>query len=145
MSESTQNYANHRRFVPLFHGFVFLSLLVNLGWSAYQLISMPNVDGAVRLLLALALIVLTFFVRVFPLKAQDRVIRLEMQLRMRELLPADLQPRIAEFTPAQLIALRFASDRELPGLAARVLKDNIQDQNAIKKLVTEWRADTLRV
>jgi len=75
---------------------------------------------------------------------QDRVIRLEMRLRMREILPADLHPRIAEFTPGQLVALRFAGDRELPVLARRVLDERLQDRKAIKQMITDWQADHLR-
>jgi hypothetical protein len=72
------------------------------------------------------------------------VIRLEERMRMRALLPADLQPRIEAFTVKQLVALRFASDQELPALARKVLDDKMEDQKAIKKLVTAWRADHQR-
>jgi hypothetical protein len=72
------------------------------------------------------------------------VIRLEERMRMRELLPADLQPRINDFTVKQLVALRFASDAELPALARKVLDEKLTDQKAIKKLVTHWRADYQR-
>jgi hypothetical protein len=84
------------------------------------------------------------FARVFALTVQDRVIRLEMRLRMRELLPADLQPRINEFTHKQLVAMRFASDAELPALARTVLDERLTDGTAIKRLVRDWQADTLR-
>jgi hypothetical protein len=63
---------------------------------------------------------------------------------MRELLPADLHGRIGEFTVGQLVALRFASDAELPELAARVLRDNIQQRKAIKRMVKDWQADHQR-
>ena len=95
--------------------------------------------------MAFAFIVTGLFARVFALKAQDRVIRLEERLRMRELLPPDLQGRIHEFTPEQLIGLRFASDAELPALAATVLRDNVEKRDAVKKMVKNWRADDLRV
>jgi hypothetical protein len=78
------------------------------------------------------------------LTVQDRVIRLEERLRMRSLLPADLQPRINDFTVQQLVALRFASDDELPGLARKVIDGKIEDQKAIKRMVTNWRADCQR-
>jgi hypothetical protein len=96
-------------------------------------------------LVAAALILVALFARTFALRAQDRVIRLEMRLRLRELLPAALQPRIGEFTPVQLIAMRFASDQELPSLAERVLADRITDRRTIKKLIVAWEADHLRV
>lgn len=95
--------------------------------------------------MAAALITIGLFARVFALKAQDRVIRLEERMRMRELLPAEVQGRIQEFTADQLIALRFASDAELPELAATVLRDNIVARDAIKKLVKDWRTDDHRV
>ena len=75
---------------------------------------------------------------------QDRVIRLEMRLRLVELLPADLKPRIPDFTVAQLISMRFASDAELPALARKVLDDKLTDRKAIKQLVKDWQADNLR-
>jgi hypothetical protein len=87
---------------------------------------------------------LFFAARVFALTVQDRVIRLEMRLRMKDVLPADLQPRILEFTPGQLVALRFASDGELPDLARAVLKDGIKDKKTIKQMITHWQADELR-
>ena len=73
------------------------------------------------------------------------MIRLEMRLRLRELLSADLQPRINDFTPTQLIALRFASDRELPDLARKVLTENLQDRSTIKQLIQSWQPDHLRL
>jgi hypothetical protein len=78
------------------------------------------------------------------LRVQDRVIRLEERLRMQRLLPADLQERIGEFAPGQLVALRFASDSELPGLARKVLDDKVAGGKAIKQMVKNWRADYLR-
>ena len=110
-----------------------------------QLVRPFSWDAVVNLLVAAALILLALFARVFALRAQDRVIRLEMRLRLRELLPAALQPRVGEFTPRQLIAMRFASDQELPSLAERVLADRITDGRTIKKLILAWEADHLRV
>lgn len=145
MSAKPQSLANHARLIPLYHGFVLGVLLINVIWAGVRLWRAPSVDDIVSLLVAVALMVLAVFARVFALRAQDRVIRLEMQLRMRELLPAELQSRIPEFTIDQLVALRFASDDELPTLAAQVLHDKIGDRQAIKKMVRSWRADYLRV
>jgi Family of unknown function (DUF6526) len=144
MPTADQNYANHRKFVPLYHFFVFPVLTLNLGWSIYCLVTAFSWGQVVAALTAFALIVLTLFARTFALRVQDRVIRLEMRLRLRELLPSALQGRVAEFTPRQLVALRFASDAELPSLAARVLEERINDANAIKKLIAQWEADHLR-
>jgi hypothetical protein len=103
-----------------------------------------SADNVVAVLLAVALVIISFEARLFALRVQDRVIRLEMRLRMRDVLPADLQARIPEFTLGQLIALRFAGDSELPGLARKVLDEKLSDRTAIKKMVQNWQPDTLR-
>jgi len=144
MADKSQSFENHTKLVPLFHGFVLPVLLANLMWTTYKLITAPGADWAFRLLVAAALLFLALFVRVFVLKVQDRVIRLEMRLRLRELLPADLQGRITEFSPGQLVAMRFASDAELPAMAAQVLRDKIEDKKTIKKMIKSWQADHLR-
>ncbi len=98
MSDKPQSFENHARFVSYFHGFVLPVLLINLIWTAYRVFAAPSVATVVALLLALALIALALAARVFALKVQDRIIRLEMRLRLRELLPPDLHPRIPELT-----------------------------------------------
>src|SRR5947207_3111977 len=112
----SQSFANHARFVPLFHFIAGPIFLLNFVWAVYRLVKYPAVGTAMTVLLAVGLVLLFFYARVFALAVQDRVIRLEMQQRMRALLPADLQGRIGEFTPRQLVALRFAGDSELPEL-----------------------------
>ena len=87
---------------------------------------------------------LALYARMFALAVQDRVIRLEMQLRMQGVLPANLRARIPEFTLNQLVALRFASDAELPALAGKVLGENLNDRKTIKRMIQNWRADDLR-
>jgi hypothetical protein len=143
-SQKPQNFQNHTRVVPLYHMFVFGVFLINLGNSIYRLVKFATWASLVNFLLALALIVLFFYVRVFVLSVQDRVIRLEMRLRLAELLPADLRPRIPEFSLGQLVALRFACDAELPALARKVLDEKLSDSKAIKRLVKDWQADYLR-
>jgi hypothetical protein len=138
-----QSYANHRRFVPPFHFVAFGLLLVNLLYWVYALVRYRTglqIDGIV---VAVALILLFFYIRVFPLTVQDRVIRLEERLRLARLCP-DLAPRLDEITADQLIALRFAGDAELPALTRRVLDERITDREAIKKQIQSWRADELR-
>jgi transcription initiation factor TFIIIB Brf1 subunit/transcription initiation factor TFIIB len=78
------------------------------------------------------------------LKVQDRVIRIEERQRCERLLPAELKSRIEEITPGQFVALRFASDTELPGLVNKVLTDKISDTKTIKQMVKNWRGDYLR-
>lgn len=140
----SQTYATHVRYVPFYLAALGV-LIVHAAWSLYGLTAGVSIASVRAATVALALVFVALYARGFALRAQDRVIRLEMRLRLRELLPADLQPRIPEFTLDQLIALRFASDWELPALAARVLHDGIRDRKAIKLLVTEWQADDLRV
>jgi uncharacterized membrane protein YraQ (UPF0718 family) len=141
---ATQSFKNHAKFVPAFHFFAVPVLVVNFVWSTYQAFVRPGWDTTLAALVAAALVITVFLARIFALRVQDRVIRLEMRLRLRELLPADLHPRIAEFTAGQLVALRFAGDRELPALARRVLDERLRDKKAIKQMVTDWQADHLR-
>ena len=140
-----QSYVNHVKWVPLFHFFVIPVLVLNLVQSIYKSFHLGfSFDRLVGVLTAAALLLLTFQARLFALKVQDRVIRLEERLRMERLLPTDLQPRIGEFTPSQLVALRFAGDAELPVLARKVLTDKIIEGKVIKQMVQNWRADYLR-
>ena len=101
----------------------------------YQSCGLPGLATGWGLLVAIALFLGALFGRVFALAAQDRVIRLEERLRLRELLPAELRGRVNDFTAAQLIAMRFASDGELAELAAAVLRDNVVQRAAIKKMI----------
>ncbi len=142
--EKVQNFENHGRVIPAYHGFVFSVLAINLGWSLFSLRNEITFGSVVNVLVAAALIVLFFYARIFVLTVQDRVIRLEMQLRLERLLPADLRPRMGEFTVPQLISLRFASDQELPELARQVLDEKLTDRKAIKRRIKNWRADSLR-
>ncbi|MFY9822448.1 MAG: DUF6526 family protein [Thermoanaerobaculia bacterium] len=146
-----QTFATHRKFVPGYH-FVTLGILViNLLWSVYRLIwpvpgvPIPMLDRLVAVLLAVALALLAWYLRNFPLRAQDRVIRLEERHRLERLLPADLRGRIGDLSMGQLIALRFASDAEVADLTRVVLEQKITSQNDIKKKIRDWRADHLRM
>lgn len=142
--EKTQNFENHARFVPGFHIVTLGIFMINLIWSIYHLIKLPSLENVIGLLVAFALVLLFFYARIFALTVQDRVIRLEMQLRLQQLLPDDLRLRVPEFAIGQLVALRFASDAELPALARRVLDDKLTDRKAIKKMIQRWQPDFLR-
>ncbi|HVB39074.1 MAG TPA: DUF6526 family protein [Vicinamibacterales bacterium] len=142
---AAQTFENHTRFVPAYHYVALPIFAINVLWNLYVVARHPSAGSAVGLLVAIALVILALFARVFALTAQDRVIRLEMRFRLAERLPAALQPRIPDFTIDQLVALRFAGDDELADLAEAVLRDNLTDRTAIKKMVTRWRADLLRV
>jgi hypothetical protein len=145
MAEKKQNLQNHVRVVPAYHMFVFPVLFVNIGWAIYRVvkfpISFPTVFGV---FLSVALLLLALYARLFALSVQDRIIRLEMRLRLAEILPPDLRPRIPEFTVAQLVSMRFACDAELPALARKVLDDKMSDRKSIKQLVKDWQGDYLR-
>jgi Family of unknown function (DUF6526) len=144
MANEVQNFDNHAKFVPVFHFVVMPILLLNFFWSIYRLVHAFSMEALVSFLLAVAFILLALTARMFAVKVQDRVIRLEMRLRMRQLLSTDLQARIPEFAVGQLVALRFASDEELPELARKVLDEKLTDRKAIKKLVRNWQPDLLR-
>ena len=140
-----QNYDNHRKFVPGFHAVAFGILAINFFYSLYVAITALSVDSVIALLLAIGLIMVMFYARLFALAAQDRVIRLEERLRLHDLLPPDQKHVIDKLTTAQLIGLRFASDGEVPALVATVSAEGIEDREEIKKRVTNWRADHQRL
>lgn len=140
-----QTYANHARIVPPYHIIAFPILVVNLAWAIYQLWRDPSVATTVSTLVAIALVILFFYTRIFALTVQDRVIRLEMRLRLERLLPREQQAHIDKLSIDQFVALRFASDEELPGLFRRVLEENIGARKQIKQLIKTWTGDYLRV
>jgi len=140
-----QNFSNHAKTVPAFHLFVLPVLALNVVWSVYRWkASLWSMDGAVWVLTSVAILMGFLLARMFALSVQDRVIRMEERLRCERLLPQDLQPRIVELEPGQLISLRFACDAELPALARKVLDEKIKDRKAIKQLIKNWRPDYLR-
>jgi len=140
----TQNFENHTKIVPMFHQVALPLLAINFGWSVYRLVRHVSGETVVGVLLAVAIILVALFARMFALTVQDRVIRLEMRLRMQQVLPQDLRGRIPEFTVGQLVSLRFASDAELPALARKVLDEKMTDRKTIKKLIRDWQPDLLR-
>jgi hypothetical protein len=142
--EKTQNFENHGKVVPIYHMFVIPVFMVNFVWRLVQLRFGISFFSIMNVLLATAFVILVFYARVFSLTVQDRVIRLEMRLRLERLLSADLRSRIPEFTVAQLVSLRFASDQELPLLARQVLDEKLNDRKTIKRRIKEWQADFLR-
>jgi hypothetical protein len=144
MAQAEQNLKNHVRFDPMFHGFLVFGALILLASTIYALVRQPDWWGAVRLLGVLWAIVLMFKMRIYALKVQDRVIRLEERLRLAELLPESTRSRLGELSERQLIALRFASDGEVAGLVQQTLGGN-WDSKQIKQAVRNWRADTFRV
>lgn len=140
-----QNYGNHSRVVPAFHLVALPILFLNLADQIYRLIHLGiSFDNIVAILLAIALVIVAVYARMFALTVQDRVIRLEMRLRLEGVLPPDLKPLIPKFSVDQLVALRFASDAELPTLCRRVIDEKLTKRAAIKQLIKTWKADYLR-
>jgi hypothetical protein len=144
MADSGQNYRNHTRFFPPFHFVAAPILLLNFINEARHVWLNPNRSTAFAALVAFGILAAVFASRLMALKVQDRVIRLELQARMRGVLPADLQSRMDQLTPAQMVALRFASDGELAELVRSVLDGKLTTQKAIKLAIRDWRGDYLR-
>ena len=146
MSETPQNFENHAKMVPGYH--YWATALLVLPTLYFLFLAVRDFYSAERLanaLFAIGVIIAAFYARVFPLGVQDRVIRLEERMRMQRILPDDLKPRIEEFSAGQLVALRFASDAELPELARRVLDEGLTDRKLIKQAIKDWRADHQRI
>jgi hypothetical protein len=140
----TQSYKNHARVVPAFHMGVFFPFLANFFWTGYRLTRSVNGDTVMSFIMAIALLLLFFTVRVMVTTVQDRVIRLEMRLRLRGLLPPDMQSQIDRLSHKQLVALRFASDAELPELVRDISAGKVTTQKEIKMRVRDWQPDYLR-
>lgn len=140
-----QSYANHSRRPPTIYlaaagaGVLFLIL------ALVTLVRFPSVGNVGVVLGATALLLAIWSLRTHALTVQDRVIRLEEQVRLTALLPADLRGRLGEVGLRQLIALRFASDAEVEGLVRRVLAGELVDAKSIKRAVRDWRGDHQRV
>jgi len=146
-----QTFANHSRFDPLFHFFVgpvlILGVILALVHFFYHLPHSDfreNFHAFLIILLALALLTMALKERLYALKVQDRVIRLEERLRLSQLLSEPLRSRIPELTEDQLIGLRFASDAEVPKLVERALNEKLS-RKEIKKAIQNWRPDYWRV
>ena len=147
MPDSMQTYKNHVRWFPPFHFFVLPIMIINLIVTIVVLIrSWPHHLWlhAWLVVMALALFTLTGFARGNALRVQDRIIRLEENLRYQRSLTPELLAQTQSLTLGQILALRFASDAELPALIQRTLAENLEPK-VIKQSITSWRPDNLRV
>jgi hypothetical protein len=144
MPTATQTYKNHARFFPLFHFVAFPILFLNFLNTVRHVWLAPNRSTTWTMVVAFGLVVLALAARVMALTVQDRVIRLEMKLRLLRVLPPELQGRIGQLQRAHFVALRFAADDELPGLVREVLDGRLQSTKDIKQRVKNWQADWLR-
>lgn len=144
MSPTPQSYANHRRFFPIFHYFAIPILLVNVVASVVHAIRQPSAFTAWLVVLSLGLVAGILSGRASALIVQNRLIALEMRLRLATSLAPDLLSRIPELHLRHLIGLRFAGDAELPGLVERCLRGELTTTDAVKRAVQDWRVDTIR-
>ena len=140
-----QSFANHTRYIPVWHFFALPILIGNIFALAAIFASDPSLWRGWNVIVAVALVLAVFTSRWMPLRAQDRIICLEESIRLQRVLPADLRARIPELRRRHLIALRFAPDEELPDLTRRVLQGELKTPSEIKRAIASWRADHLRV
>jgi hypothetical protein len=145
MTDVPQTYENHTRWHAPFHFFVAPVLLTNVVVQIVLLVREPGLERGWWVVVSAALLVTAGLARISPLRAQDRIIRLEESLRYYQLLPEDLAARAASLTTAQTVALRFASDEELEGLVREVVEGRLSKPDDIKRAVRNWRADRLRI
>ncbi|HTC79563.1 MAG TPA: DUF6526 family protein [Terriglobales bacterium] len=144
MAEKTaQSFANHVRWDPAFHFFGMPVLLITFIASIVYVVRFPSLMSGWAVVFFAAALLLALKSRLYALRVQDRVIRLEERLRLATLRP-ELRGRVGELTEPQLIGLRFACDAEAAALAERALKEKLS-QRDIKKSVVGWRADYWRV
>lgn len=139
---NTQNYKNHARMHPIYH--YVLSLLVLVGSIASVVYLFQTEDmflGVILVVLSFSLIVTFILLRIYPLKAQDRAIRAEENLRYYVLTGKLLD---AKLTPSQIVALRFAPDNEFPSLAEKAAAENMKPKE-IKQAIKDWKADHYRI
>jgi low affinity Fe/Cu permease len=139
-----QNYANHGRIDPPFHYFLLPVAAISIIAAIVNLVRFPGFGSAWLVVVSVAVLVALFKMRLYSLKVQDRVIRLEERFRLQQILTEPLRSRVPELTTGQLVALRFASDAELPSLVTRALGEKLS-KGDLKKAVTVWRPDFFRV
>jgi hypothetical protein len=140
----TQTYATHRK-LPVPYIVCGAALLLNAGYLVWDAVRAPACGAWLGALAAIALLAVWFRARRNAQIMQDRIIRLEMQVRLRLVLPAERHVEIVRLTLPQLVALRFAGDGELPELVRRALAGELATPDAIKRAVREWQPDHLRV
>ena len=144
MSNAPQSFKNHARFDPPFHFFLAIVVLANFIIAIIHLVRIPNFTSIWFLVLSFAALLAVLKFRQYPMKVQDRVIRLEERLRLQALAPTEWHTQIFKLTEDQLIGLRFASDAEVVELAKLALEQNL-NRKQIKERIKDWRPDVFRV
>lgn len=140
MAQKTQTFANHTQRA---RGWLFVSFLALVGFAvmAWFAVLQMNTVGLGLLCIAASLFGTTLLLRGYATRLQDRIIRLEMQVRAARL---GIEPQLARASLRQVVALRFASDAELPELLNRALVEDL-DPVQIKRQIKDWQGDYLRV
>ena len=144
MRPSVQNYANHRRYFPLFHFFAYPIVALNVLVLFAQLVRHPGLSEAWPLVFGIGVAAGFLACRASVLTVQDRLIGLEMRLRLAAVLPSELSRRIPELRLRHLVGLRFAGDAELPQLVQRCLAGELKTADQVKREIREWRGDFVR-
>ena len=140
-----QTYANHTRTHPPFHFFLMPATLILLVLVIVNAVRHPDVLASwILVLIGLMTPVAVLLIRINPLRVQDRLICLEERERFERLLPAATKARLGELKESQIVALRFASDAELPALIEKTINSKMGVKD-IKQSIGSWRADTFRV
>ena len=145
MSDRPQSAENHAQLVTGYHMVGTALLLAVLIYSVVGMVRDFSVPAVMSFVLAIVLLLVAAYARVFPLGVQDRVIRLEERMRMERVLPDDLKARIMDVSTNHLIGLRFAPDEELPDLVRQVLDGSLTTRKEIKAAIKNWRADNQRI
>jgi len=145
MADQTQTLGTHRRWIPAWHFFAVPVLLANVFVVAVRFVRDPIFANGWAVLVSIAVLLGIVLSRNMPLRAQDRIIRLEERIRLERVLPADLRGRIGELTADQFIGLRFAPDEEVPELTRRALGGELKTRADIKRAIRGWRPDHMRV
>jgi hypothetical protein len=144
MADLQQSYADHGRTDPAFHFFLLPISALTIIVALVNAVRHLGFNSAWLVIVSIAASVALFKMRLYSLKVQDRLIRLEERLRLQQLLAEPMRSRVPELTVGQLVALRFASDAELPALVTRALNEKLSKDD-LKKSVTVWRPDFFRV
>jgi len=144
MTATPQSYANHRRVFPLYHLFALPVLLAHVAVTLVGALREPTLWTMWMVVVAVGLVAAVVANRASTLIVQNRVIGLEMRLRLATVLPVELCQRIPELDIKQLVGLRYAGDSEVTGLVERCLRGELTTADAVKRAVRQWRPDYVR-
>ena len=144
MSPKPQSAQSHTAWTPIFHFIASPITMIGFFFFAWSAFKEPNRENLISAIYTFGIAVGVFASRIMTLKVQDRLIRLEMRLRLKEILPAALFARFSELRTGQLVALRFASDAEMASLVERTLKGEFAGQKEIKLAIKDGQSDYLR-